>query len=659
MKRSGGSPKCSRFAKTTGIVAAGFVSLVMLSTCNLNSVAGGGGRISGTVTLNGVGLPGVTLLLSPGSTSTTTNANGAYTVVASSPGTYTVTPSLGSYAFSPASQQATLSSASASYSGANFTTIQYSLRGLWSSPSQSGSLNLVTTSSLASRPASQALRVKALSKVSYQQATDRIVVRYRTGIARSQSLASRVLSQGKVVQRVTTSRLMFDAVKIDTSSGKTLSDALAYYRSLPEVADARPDGIVHALGTPNDTNWNWQWDLQQLNMPTVWSTVTGAPGVVVAVLDTGLYRSLPDFAGSSTNPTHVQPGYNALTSTVDTSTTHDPTASSDDNGHGTHVSGTIAEASNNGFDVAGMAYGVTLLPVKVLDQTGSGYWSDVAAGIEWAITQTPKPAVINMSLGGSIGDPSLLQAVEDAYNAGVAVIAAAGNESLPSMDYPAAYQPYVLSVGATGYNKELAYYSNYGSQLDVVAPGGDDSVVTNSASPNYYEDWITQETINGYNSTTGTTDYGYALWWYEGTSMATPHVSALAALLVCQNSSLTPAQVYDRIERTADSLGAASTYGYGLIDPAAAIVASGGTYDQSQTVTGAVQVATPSSYTFAAAANSAVKFEGSLSPMSGSLTLKLYDSNNNLLSSSSGSPTVLSFTFTAAGTYRIEVDYIP
>ncbi len=574
------------------------------------------------------------------------------------PGTYTVTPSLGGYVFSPSSQQATLAGSSASDSGINFATVQYSLHGVWSSASQSGALNPVI-STIAARPASQTLRVKKLSRLSAQQATDRIIVRYRTGTARSQSLDTRVLSQGRLVQRVTAPRLMFDTVKIDTGSGKTLSDALAYYRSLPEVADARPDGIVHSLGTPNDTNWSWQWDLQQLNMPSVWNTVTGTSGVVVAVLDTGFYRSLPDFAGSSTNPTHVQLGYNALTNTADTTTTSDPTASSDDNGHGTHVSGTIAEAANNAAGVAGMAYGVTLLPVKVLDQTGSGYWSDVAAGIEWAITQTPKPSVINMSLGGSIGDPSLLQAVQDAYNAGVAVIAAAGNEGQPSMDYPAAYQPYVLSVGATGYNKELAYYSNYGTQLDVVAPGGDDSVVTNSASANYYEDWITQETINGYDSTTGVTDYGYGLWWYEGTSMATPHVSALAALLVCQNSSLTPAQIYDRIERTADSLGAASTYGYGLIDPAAAIGASSGTYDQGQTVTGPVQVSSPPSYTFTAAANSAVKFDGSLSPASGSLTLKLYDSGNNLLASSSGSPTVLSYTFVAAGTYRIEVDYTP
>jgi serine protease len=460
-----------------------------------------------------------------------------------------------------------------------------------------------------------------------------------------------VLSQGRVVQSVTTRHLTFDAIKIDTSSGKTISDALAYYRSLPEVEDVRPDGIVHALGVsnPNDPDYSWQWDFQQLSMPNVWTTTTGT-GVIVAVVDTGLYRPLAD------SPTSIQLGYNAITQTADTSgETGTALPSSDDNGHGTQVSSTIAEATNNDVDCAGMAYGVTLLPVKVLDYSGSGYWSDVAAGIEWAISQTPMPAVINLSLGGSPGDPSLLQAVEDAYNAGVAVIAAAGNESLSSMDYPAAYQPFVLSVGATGYNKELAYYSNYGSQLDVVAPGGDDTAFSPDTDT---RDWIWQETINGWNGSTThpVTDYADNVIGYEGTSMATPHVSALAALLVSQNSSLTPAQIYNRIELTADNIGAANTFGSGLIDPLAALGVSG----IIQIVTGPVQVITPPSYTFTAASSSAVKFDASLNPASGSLTLKLYDSGNNLLQqSSSGSPPVLSYAFASAGTYRIEVDYTP
>ena len=140
--------------------------------------------------------------------------------------------------------------------------------------------------------------------------------------------------------------------------------------------------------------------------------------------------------------------------------------------------------------------------------------------------------------------------------------------------------------------------------------------------------------------------------------MATPHVSALAALLVSQNSSLTPAEIYARVEQTADSLGTKSTYGYGLIDPAAAVGATSGSYARSQTVTGLVQVTTPPSYTFNSVANTPVSFAASLTIGSGGLTLKLYDSGGNLLSSSSASQTTaLSYTIAGAGMYRIEIDY--
>ena len=600
--------------------------------------------ISGRVTLNATALSGVTL--SAGSVSATTDSSGNYTIAEPSLGAYTVTPAPVGFVFSPLSQSAALSASTPSVTGVDFTATQdaYSLSGQWSSPNQSDTLSPVATSSSTTATA-QTLRVRTLSRARSAETSDRVIVRYKNGVVKSQDLVSRVFRYGRMVQSVATSHVMFDAIRIDTSGGHTLNDALSYYRSLPEVAYAEPDGIVYAQGTPNDTDFSWQWDLSQLKMPSVWNTVTGSAGIVVAVIDTGLYRPLPD------SPSNIQLGYNAITRTADTSTT---TASLDDNGHGTHVSGTIDEAANNAFECAGMAYGVTLLPVKALDQTGEGYDSDIAAGIEWAIVQTPKPRVINMSIGASSSSATLQAAVEDAYNAGVAVVAAAGNEGLPTVDYPAAYQPYVLSVGASGYNRELAYYSNYGPQLDVVAPGGDDTAFAGSDT----RDWIWQETIGGYNSSTGQTSYSEGVYGYEGTSMATPHVSALAALLVSQNSSLTPAEIYARIEQTADSLGTQSTYGYGLIDPAAAVGATSGSYARSQTVTGLVQVTTPPSYTFNSVANTPVSFTASLTIGSGGLTLKLYDSGGNLLSSSSASQTTaLSYTIAGAGMYRIEIDY--
>ena len=305
-----------------------------------------------------------------------------------------------------------------------------------------------------------------------------------------------------------------------------------------------------------------------------------------------------------------------------------------------------------------MAYGVTLLPVKVLDQTGQGSESDVAAGIEWALQQNPKPAVINLSLGSSQPSTTLHAALQDAYNAGVAIFAAAGNEGSSQVDYPAAYQDVVMSVGAIGVNKELAYYSNFGPQLDVVAPGGDDTAFP-STSPQSYKDWIWQETIAGYSESTGQTDYTGGLFGYEGTSMATPHVAALAALLKSQNASMTPADIYKRIEDTADDLGAPGrddTYGFGLIDPTTALGTTPA-HGQNQVVTGAIQVnAAPPSYTFRASANSSASFEANTTSGSGNLKLTLYDSNDVLLTSSAASKTpVLSYTFSGAGVYRIEV----
>ena len=174
-------------------------------------------------------------------------------------------------------------------------TAQYSLRALWSSPTLSDSLSLVTVSSRATRVPLSSLDIRPLSQIPPKETTNRIIVRYKDGTVKTQSLASRLLGYGKIVQSVATPTMMFDAMEVDTSGGRTVDDTLAYCRSLPEVAYAEPDGIVHILGTPNDAAFGRQWNFTQLNMPNVWNTVTGNPAVVVAVVDTGLRRSLPDF----------------------------------------------------------------------------------------------------------------------------------------------------------------------------------------------------------------------------------------------------------------------------------------------------------------------------------------------------------------------------
>jgi subtilisin family serine protease len=239
----------------------------------------------------------------------------------------------------------------------------------------------------------------------------------------------------------------------------------------------------------------------------------------------------------------------------------------DDNGHGTHVSGTIAQTTNNGLGVAGVAPGVTIMPVKVLNPAGTGTYQWIADGIYYAVENGAD--IISMSLGGSASSTTLEDAVAYAYNNGVTVFAASGNGGSDGIgddgcDYPAAYDDYVIAVGATQYDENRAPYSNYGSSLDIVAPGGNTGVDQNGDE---YADGVLQNTFSE-------TPVDWSYWFYQGTSMATPHASGVAALLLSVDSSLSPDQIRDVLESTAEDLGAAGRdnyFGYGLIDARAAL----------------------------------------------------------------------------------------
>jgi subtilisin family serine protease len=234
----------------------------------------------------------------------------------------------------------------------------------------------------------------------------------------------------------------------------------------------------------------------------------------------------------------------------------------DDDGHGTHVSGTIAQTSNNGLGVAGVAHGVTVMPVKVMNSAGTGSYQWIADGIYYAVDNGAN--IISMSLGGPDPSSTLENAVAYAYNYGVTVFAASGNDGEGSVSYPAAYDDYVIAVGATQYDESRAPYSNYGSSLDIVAPGGNVEVDQNGDS---YADGVLQNTF-------GETPVDWSYWFYDGTSMATPHASGVAALLLSVDSSLSPDQIRDILQSTAEDLGATGRdnyYGYGLIDARAAL----------------------------------------------------------------------------------------
>jgi subtilisin family serine protease len=233
----------------------------------------------------------------------------------------------------------------------------------------------------------------------------------------------------------------------------------------------------------------------------------------------------------------------------------------DDNAHGTHVSGTVAQTTNNGLGVAGVAYGATVMPVKVLSAEGAGTHQWIADGIYYAVDNGAD--IINLSLGGP-ASTTMKDAIAYAYNHGVTVFAASGNGGSGTLDYPAAYEAYVVAVGATQYDESRAPYSNYGSSLDIVAPGGNTGLDQNGDG---YADGVLQNTF-------GNTTVDWAYWFYQGTSMATPHAAGVAALLLSIDPSLTPDEVKSVLESTAEELGAAGRddfYGYGLIDARAAL----------------------------------------------------------------------------------------
>lgn len=304
-------------------------------------------------------------------------------------------------------------------------------------------------------------------------------------------------------------------------------------RRSPLVRYVEPDGTVHALESSPDPGRSRQWGLDAVGAPLAWGVTRGA-GIVVAVVDTGI-AAAPDLDG------RLLEGWNVIEGTTD---------ALDDNGHGTHVAGTIGENADNGLAEAGLAPEVSLLPVKVLDAAGSGTDSDVAAGIVWAADHGAR--VLNLSLGGASSSRLLADAVQYATTHGALIVAAAGNES-GAVGYPARIAR-VLGVGAVDPSLARASFSNTGTGLDIVAPGVG----------------IIQQTL-------GDAPGSFVDAALSGTSMATPFVTAAAALVLAADPEATPARVLRVLERTAQDLGAAgrdSETGYGLLRADRAVGAS-------------------------------------------------------------------------------------
>jgi len=294
-------------------------------------------------------------------------------------------------------------------------------------------------------------------------------------------------------------------------------------------------GGVEPTFVPNDTLYSeYQWNLPEIATENGWSVSKGSPDVVVAVLDTGVQSDHPDLKGRLVKGVNI----------VDPSS-----APEDDVGHGTHVAGIIAAEVNNNEGVAGMTWYTKIMPVKVLDSSGAGSTYSVAEGIIWATDNGAQ--IINMSLGNYAQAEFLHDAIKYAHDKGVVLVAASGNDNTEQPGYPAAY-PEVIAVAATDPNEVRAEYSNYGDYIDVAAPG--------TSIPSTYP--------------------GSRYAALSGTSMASPHVAALASLVRAANAGMGNAEVEELLRSTARDLGAAGKdkeFGYGQIDVVNALQSALGT----------------------------------------------------------------------------------
>ena len=328
-------------------------------------------------------------------------------------------------------------------------------------------------------------------------------------------------------------------------------DAVRLYRARPEVEWANFNYIAHAFFTPNDPNYTYQWHYPRINMPAAWDITQGVPGVVVAVADMGYYFNHADFMNvPMASPRDFVDGDNNPVTSVNDS-------------HGEHVAGTILARTNNGIGVAGIAPGCTFMPIRCLNDSGSGNASNIANAISWAATHDAD--VLNLSLGFHVSGPPqdpgqpITGAVQQAASAGLIICAASGNDGQGYVAYPAAYEV-CIAVGATGYDDALAPYSNRGTALDVVAPGGNTDQDLNSDG---YVDGVLSLTRSGASDT-------YSFW--QGTSMATPHATGVVALLL--SNGLAPQHVREALQATAQDLGPAGwdvNFGYGRINAQAAL----------------------------------------------------------------------------------------
>ena len=433
--------------------------------------------------------------------------------------------------------------------------------------------------------------IQDLSHAASEDWSDRLIIKFRKGseaqterhalaLAHIQDAGLRQGLMLKDLRRTAHGAMVFQAnARVPVAELEALAQSLQ--AALPELEYAEPDRLLQPQFVPNDTQYGSQWHYFEatagLNLPTAWDLTKGS-GVVVGVIDTG-YRPHADLAanilgghdfigdlfvandGNGRDTSALDPGDRVVAGEC-----YAGSPARNSSWHGTHVAGTIAAVSNNASGVAGVAHAAKVTPARVLGKCG-GYTSDIADAITWTSggtvagvpANTNPSRVLNLSLGGSGACAATTQsAINGARTRGTVVVVAAGNSNANVSGFNPANCAGVVAVASVNRSGSKAWYSNFGALIDVAAPGGDTAVPANGIL----------STLNSGTNTPVADSYAY----YQGTSMAAPHVAGVAAMMLARNPSLTPDLVESKLKSTARAFpGVCVTCGTGIVNAKAAV----------------------------------------------------------------------------------------
>lgn len=434
--------------------------------------------------------------------------------------------------------------------------------------------------------------------VKYVQTETRRVADPAAAAAAAENLGERVGAQLRHVRVMSDNAQVVEVLGLAgmtrRQAAETINSIAERIQADPAVEYAEPDAVMQIQQAVNDPLFGQQWHYTTagtgINLPAGWANSTGS-GVNVAVIDTG-FRPHADLAGN------LLPGFDFITNTtvandgdgrdsdasdpgdwISAADTWCPLSPRNSSWHGTHVAGTVAAVTDNAVGVAGVARSARIVPVRVLGKCG-GNLSDIADGMRWAaglavpgVAANPNPAqVLNLSLGGSGAcGPTYQSAIDDIVAAGATVVVAAGNSNADAANFRPANCNGVITVAATNQAGARSYYSNFGSVVEISAPGGETHQVASRG---------VLSTLNDGATTPGADSYAF----YQGTSMATPHVAGVAALLYQLSPAISPAQVLSVLQNAAQPFPSvasnqcdSSTCGAGILDAGATVPAVGQT----------------------------------------------------------------------------------